>query len=557
MKNFSDTQGEAAVTASLIMPDLPDTSLPGTPAESRLILFLASAAQSEGFLSAEAWKKASEAFADVFSSEETFSGEDARSYDDRHFLLQTRFHAALLQPSVRAENFEGDEDLAREFFSLPSEKAKTYASAIHELCPAYAKVLKKLSAEKEQNVHAGKAWEEWLIREEKGEEIQGVVMEGGVAKPRSYRGHVMPLPWKKPLRSLFSAVSRAERLCGSMASSAAEEYEHAADYMRSLPVWKRLSLFPVEQERGIDAEFLRESEIAEELEQALSTIGNRELMGEVEDIRRVMREQPFTLVVVGEGKRGKSSLVNALLGGEFSPVRESVPETSAVACFSWGKKFHGRIQFFSYEECRHISEHFSEEFGHGRTERMEKLQNSPPPHSDAIIESPEELQKFLSSVGSGSTFAAKAHVELPSPLLKNGLVLVDTPGLNASDPVENYLAIRECMAADCLLFVLDARRPDSASEQQLLRMLASSGRAVSIIGVLTGMDLLNEDSSRKEALEQARMLLESSRAFGMDVIQIFAINAREAMKDRCRKPQRSGGKNFQNLYTCIMDAAAS
>ena len=49
------------VTASCIMPELPDAGMPELSSEDRLIVLLASAAQEGGRLSPESWKLATDA----------------------------------------------------------------------------------------------------------------------------------------------------------------------------------------------------------------------------------------------------------------------------------------------------------------------------------------------------------------------------------------------------------------------------------------------------------------------------------------------------------------
>lgn len=76
---------------------------------------------------------------------------------------------------------------------------------------------------------------------------------------------------------------------------------------------------------------------ASELARAAWVLDEEELQKELADFRKLLADQPFRVTLVGEGKRGKSSLINALLGDDLSPVRESVPETAAVAEFSFAE----------------------------------------------------------------------------------------------------------------------------------------------------------------------------------------------------------------------------
>lgn len=563
------------VTGSDIMPPLPDGSAPELSAEDRLVVLLASAAQEGGRLSPEAWRRASDALEEVFAPEErSGEGEAERAErDHRFFVLQTHFHAALMHEPLAPEQFAADRHLSEDLAALSPEKAEAYAAAVQDLSPAYAGVVCRALSEdvagrrrvmeslgRTMRLLPGVAEWENLFGTTSGssEDTRGVFMEGGVAQRRPEpSGRLSPV-LRKQMAALSSMLSGAGAVCNDMASSAASQYEGAARYLRELSRQRMFSMFSsARRDMVIASGFERAAEEAENLERAVFENGDINLARELGDFRHLMADQPFTMVVVGEGKRGKSSLVNALLGGEYSPVRESVPETAAVARFSWGREFRGRVRFLTDDECARLVECFREQENGGELcERMEVMRRELPPRADEVLESPERLRSFLSAAEKGSMFASRVEAELPSDILKHGLVLVDTPGLNATDPVQNYLAFEECLAADCLLFVMDARRPESSSEQELLRQLARSGRAAAVIGVVTGVDRLNEKESRREAMDRARMLMDTASACGMTVLGLLEVNAREAMEQRCARPRRSGGQGFQELCAMMERAAA-
>ena len=67
MEKKTAAVSDRTVTASDIMPPLPDASAPTLSAEDRLVVLLASAAQEGGRLSPEAWRRASDALEEVFA----------------------------------------------------------------------------------------------------------------------------------------------------------------------------------------------------------------------------------------------------------------------------------------------------------------------------------------------------------------------------------------------------------------------------------------------------------------------------------------------------------
>ena len=597
---------------SAIMPDLPETAVPELTAEDRLVVLLASAAQAGGRLSPSAWKKASDALIEVFGPErsggvaehDAAGGNNLRSSADvenehRFFILQTRFHAALLREPLLPEQFEADRRIADDLASLSPERASRFLAALQELSPPHAEIVFSLLPGETSSNGAGRTGEDdagwnsiagamrrsarFFSGDRALESVFGpddadtnrkvrsgidsesrtdIVMDSGLAVPRSDSGYLMPEAFRRQFSALSSAMSdmmsEAGTVCGdvagSMAQAAVNQYQGASRYLRELSMQRKFSLLhPQRHEGELTSIMGRASEAAESLESAALEAGCLSTARNLEDLRHLMMEQPFTLVVVGEGKRGKSSLINALLGRAVSPVRESVPETAAVARFRWGREFRASVRFLSEQECQNLGQFF-QAYGQESCERVSRLLRENPPQEDRTLGSEESLRDFLSAAGTDSLFTARVDVELPSEALSHGLILVDTPGLNATDPIQNYLAFEECLAADCLLFVMDARRPESASEKELIRQLAQSGRAASVIGVLTGVDRLNEASSREDALARAHLLMDAAKAGGMTVLGLVELNARLAMEIRCSE-SGDAGPNFKELCEIIEEAS--
>ena len=554
------------------MPELPDSSAPELSSEDRLAVFLASAAQSGGRLTPAAWDGASDVLASVFAPDDTFMGEARRRAEQRYFTLQTRFHAALLQPAVPLSGFSKDSRLADDVAALPPDSAARFCDGVEKLSAEHGRFLRALRTEAAREkprspsfwkrgmrmLPGNSAWNEIFGEGDAAErgDSRAVIMENGVAQPRRRQGALVPEALRRQMGDFSARMSEAGSACGSMA-------EDAARYLRGLDVQRMLSAGVRRDAAQVPAAPLaRAADAAEELRDAALAFGAAETARAAVDLRRMMMEQPYAVVVVGEGKRGKSSLVNALLGMELSPVRESVPETTAAVRFRWGREFRAEVRFLEEQECRHL-EQFSALVGapsaEGDTfgERLRRMLEQCPPQEMLRIRNADELKAFLSAADKTSLFSARAEVELPAELLRQGLTLVDTPGLNATDPVQNYLAYEESLAADCLIFVMDARRPESSSELELVRHLARSGRAASVIGVLTGVDRLNESSSREDALSRARLLMDAAAAEGMEVLGLVEVNAREAMRARCAERPRECGAGFQELCRLIAAASAS
>ncbi|MBE1490461.1 dynamin family protein [Plantactinospora soyae] len=176
---------------------------------------------------------------------------------------------------------------------------------------------------------------------------------------------------------------------------------------------------------------------------------------EVDGLRRRVVTRP-SVVVVGETKRGKSSVVNALVGvPDLSPVDVAV----ATACY---------LEFLPGAEPG------ARAWLPGRAE--------PVPLALA------ELRNWATPLGRlPEDQRPPRHIEVthPAPLLQY-LSLVDTPGTGGLDPTHAQIALDAASRATALLFVVDAAAPFSQPELDFL--IEASKRVNLVVFALTKTD---------------------------------------------------------------------
>jgi GTP-binding protein EngB required for normal cell division len=161
------------------------------------------------------------------------------------------------------------------------------------------------------------------------------------------------------------------------------------------------------------------------------------------------------VVIAGEAKRGKSSLVNALLGVDLSPV-DAAPATNAHVILAYGPSL--RVRVF------HDEQPFGEDVGLN------------------------ELHDWVTAAANprNAKRVRSAEVELDHPLLARGLVLVDTPGVGGLEAAHADVTVAVLSTADVLVFVLDASAPISDSELHFLSR--ATDRIGNVLFVLTKID---------------------------------------------------------------------
>jgi Dynamin family len=149
-------------------------------------------------------------------------------------------------------------------------------------------------------------------------------------------------------------------------------------------------------------------------------------------------KRPSTIVcVVGEFKQGKSSLVNGLLGQQVCPVDDDLA-TSAITLVKFGEQAGAVVRRKDAE-----------------------------PVAIPIA----ELGEWVSEIGNPGNGKGVERVEISAPaaILKQGLVLVDTPGMGGLGAGHAAATLSFLPFADGLIFVSDASAELSAPEVDFLR----------------------------------------------------------------------------------------
>lgn len=159
----------------------------------------------------------------------------------------------------------------------------------------------------------------------------------------------------------------------------------------------------------------------------------------------------FRLVVMGEIKKGKSSFINALLG-----YKELVPTSSNVATSTIFKIHYGKEVAYKV--------FFTVQSGKGE---------------QAI--SAADLPLFGTEDGNPGNEKQVDFIEVscPSPLLKTGVVIIDTPGLGGTFREHKKITYQYVPKADAVFFVTDSvESPIGALEIEYLKDIQGITRHV-------------------------------------------------------------------------------
>jgi hypothetical protein len=176
---------------------------------------------------------------------------------------------------------------------------------------------------------------------------------------------------------------------------------------------------------------------------------------DLDKVRRRDVSRP-SIVVVGETKRGKSSLVNMLIGvPDLSPVDTAVATSSFI-------------------EFRHST-------SHGARAYLPGLENPVPLRYGDL----RDWATVAGRLPSGLRPPRRIEVQHSAPLLQY-LTLVDTPGVGGLDPQHAQITLDAVERATALLFVVDASSPFTRPELDFL--IEASMRVNFVLFALTKCD---------------------------------------------------------------------
>lgn len=190
-----------------------------------------------------------------------------------------------------------------------------------------------------------------------------------------------------------------------------------------------------------------------------------------------LREGRFYVACIGQFKRGKSTLLNALVGDSVLPTGV-VPITTVPTIVRYGKVRRARVRFQSDKWTELI---------------------------------PEELTQYVSEEHNPENAKGVAGVEVfvPSPLLADGMCFVDTPGLGSIFAGNTAATQAFVPHIDAAIIVVGADPPIAGEE---LALVQEVGKQVQHLIVVLNKADRTSDAERQVAVPFTRKVLEKRLA---------------------------------------------
>ncbi len=231
------------------------------------------------------------------------------------------------------------------------------------------------------------------------------------------------------------------------------------------------------------------SHIAQKVERELKESQICEVEGlRVEKLMQRMEQKQLTIAVLGQFKRGKSSVMNVVLGENVLPVG-IVPITSVVTSVRYGEK---RAEVV---------------FNNGRNDTVDI----------------DTLHTYISEQKNKNNKLGVSHVDIymQNSFLKQGITLVDTPGVGSYHVHNTETAYAFMKESDAVIFLLSVDSPINQIEIDFLK--SAKENASKFYFAVNKVDIIDE-SELKEYMEYCTDLLKE--IMENDKFSIFAVSAK-------------------------------
>jgi hypothetical protein len=235
---------------------------------------------------------------------------------------------------------------------------------------------------------------------------------------------------------------------------------------------------------------LSDSALAAALDK-LAALGNDEDREQIAALGDRLDAARLRVLVAGEAKRGKSTLINALLGRAVLPAGVT-PLTAVATTVRYGDDPRAQVRYAD---------------GHEEKQPLTAL-------TELVTErgNPRNRRRI-----------AGVTVYLDAPMLAGGVELVDTPGTRSVYEWDTTAAHAALDTMDAAVFVLTADPPVSAAERDLYAKV--TGLSVATFTVLNKADHLDGPGLAEAAEFTRRVLAEAAGR----AVRVYAMSARAAL----------------------------
>lgn len=272
----------------------------------------------------------------------------------------------------------------------------------------------------------------------------------------------------------------------------------------------------------------------------------------LKEISNKVENETFKIQIVGTFKNGKSTFINSFLGEEILPAY-ALPCTAVINEVKYGEKKRAVLHFknpipevlpkeLSPDSVKHMKKHHFKnippmEIPYDDIEKYVVIPIGKDP-KDMLLESPYE----------------KVELFWPLEILKNGIEIIDSPGLN-EHATRTKVTMDYISKADAIIFVLSATTLCTMEEMTFIESNLKARGFDDLFFVINRFDMI-PDKEKKRISKYACSKLSKLTSFGEGgLFFTSAKNALEAKKESDKdKFSASGMAEFEKCLSEYLTA---
>ncbi len=287
---------------------------------------------------------------------------------------------------------------------------------------------------------------------------------------------------------------------------------------------------------------------------------NEDIDDRLYKLQESLKSEYLTLAFVGEFSRGKTELINSLFFAEYGQrilPSEAGRTTMCPTEIFYDRKearpylrllpIETRLESTTLTEYRKIPSLWTEvPLMTGSAQEMTLALHTITQTKEVSLEEALNLgfeQDMLEQCGDDENMVEipawrHARVSFPHDLLKRGLCILDTPGLNALGS-EPELTLKLLPEVQAIVFLLGADTGVTASDMSIWEQYIQSleiGNSLGLFAVLNKIDTLWDELSSRKKVDKAikRMVNTTARQLQIDKSQVIPVSAQKALVAKVR-----------------------
>lgn len=248
-------------------------------------------------------------------------------------------------------------------------------------------------------------------------------------------------------------------------------------------------------------------------------------VNQIRELKSRLSRGKLHLAVLGQFNRGKSTFLNALIGLKILPT-SVLPITSVPTIISYGDEVSCRVRFLDQKPDLVVRQ------------SLESIQDI--------------LKKYVAEENNPNNQLCVKEVEVNcnSQLLKNGTILLDTPGFGSTHLHNTRVALTTLTECDAAIFLMSADPPLTQTELEFLKQVNLYVPRIFFVlnktDLLTKDDLLTIDQFIKNIL-----IMQMKYSADMELFHICAKEAENAQGNYKHKSWKFSGMDL--VKTKILD----